>query len=90
MCMFWDLHLNWDHMKNENVYPDLVTYGCFVDAYLERRLARNLSFALENMGTNRVPVIRTDPLVFEAIGKGDFHVSSENLLKSTKYKRCEN
>jgi hypothetical protein len=87
MCMFWDLHLSLDHMKNEHVSPDLVTYGCFIDAYLERRLARNLSFALEKMDTGRVPVICTDPLVFEAFGKGDFHVSSEALLESTKHKK---
>ncbi|KAF3330592.1 pentatricopeptide repeat-containing protein [Carex littledalei] len=62
-------------------------YGCFVDAYLERRLGRNLPFALEKMGTARVPVVRTDPLVFEALGKGDFHASSEILLESVKNKR---
>uniref|UniRef100_A0A0E0CEF8 Pentacotripeptide-repeat region of PRORP domain-containing protein n=1 Tax=Oryza meridionalis TaxID=40149 RepID=A0A0E0CEF8_9ORYZ len=47
MCMFWDLHLTADHMRRDGVAPDLVTHGCFVDAYLERRLARNLNFASE-------------------------------------------
>ncbi|XP_078157078.1 pentatricopeptide repeat-containing protein At3g42630-like isoform X3 [Carex rostrata] len=87
MCMFWDLHLSVNHMKSERVGPDLVMYGCFVDAYLERRLGRNLPFALEKMGMGRVPVVRTDPLVFEAFGKGDFHTSSEILLESVKNKR---
>ncbi|XP_026656269.2 pentatricopeptide repeat-containing protein At3g42630 isoform X2 [Phoenix dactylifera] len=84
MCMFWDLHLSIEHMKHEGVIPDLVTYGCLVDAYLERRLGRNLSFALEKMNAESAPVMLTDPLVFEAIGKGDFQSSSETLLESTR------
>ncbi|KAJ3690300.1 hypothetical protein LUZ61_019464 [Rhynchospora tenuis] len=87
MCMFWDLHLSLDHMKHEGVDPDLVTYGCFVEAYLERRLGRNLSFALEKMDTGQVPMVRTDPLVFEAFGKGDFHASSEVRLESARHRK---
>ncbi|KAJ4801935.1 Pentatricopeptide repeat-containing protein [Rhynchospora pubera] len=87
MCMFWDLHLSLDHMKHEGVHPDLVTYGCFVEAYLERRLGRNLSFALEKMDTGRVPMVCTDPLVFEAFGKGAFHASSEVLLESARHRK---
>jgi hypothetical protein len=34
MCMFWDLHLSAEHMRRDAVAPDLVTHGCFVDAYL--------------------------------------------------------
>ncbi|KAG1326317.1 Pentatricopeptide repeat-containing protein [Cocos nucifera] len=84
MCMFWDLHLSIEHMKHEGVIPDLVTYGCLVDAYLERRLGRNLPFALDKMNAKSAPVMLTDPLVFEALGKGDFHSSSEALLESTR------
>ncbi|KAF3339013.1 pentatricopeptide repeat-containing protein [Carex littledalei] len=39
------------------------------------------------MGTGRVPVVCTDPLVFEAFDKGDFHASYEILLDSVKNKR---
>ncbi|KAI3510539.1 hypothetical protein L1887_17608 [Cichorium endivia] len=42
MSLFWDLHLSLDHMKHNGVVPDLVTYGCVVDAYLDRRLGKNL------------------------------------------------
>ncbi|KAJ3676819.1 hypothetical protein LUZ60_002543 [Juncus effusus] len=87
MGMFWDLHLSLDHMKNENVFPDLVTYGCIIDAYLHRRLARNLNFALDKMGPGRKPVMNTDPLVFEAFGKGDFHASCEILLESCEERK---
>ncbi|XP_068643837.1 pentatricopeptide repeat-containing protein At3g42630-like [Aristolochia californica] len=82
MSMFWDLHLSLEHMRHEKVSPDLVTYGCVVDTYLDRRLGRNLSFALERMDPNTVPVISTDPIVFEVFGKGDFHSTSEVLLES--------
>lgn len=84
MCMFWDLHLSIEHMRYERVVPDLVTYGCFVDAYLNRRLGRNLSFALDKMNVGSTPVVSTDPLVFEVFGKGDFHSSSEALLESSR------
>uniref|UniRef100_A0A0E0LV27 Pentatricopeptide repeat-containing protein n=1 Tax=Oryza punctata TaxID=4537 RepID=A0A0E0LV27_ORYPU len=47
MCMFWDLHLTADHMHRDGVMPDLITHDRFVDAYLERRLARNLNFAFD-------------------------------------------
>ncbi|KAL6013082.1 hypothetical protein ACLOJK_003572 [Asimina triloba] len=84
MSMFWDLHLSIEHMKYEKVAPDLVTYGCLVDAYVNHRLGRNLSFALDSMNVADSPVILTDPLVFEAFGKGDFHLTSELLLESKK------
>ncbi|XP_020110474.1 pentatricopeptide repeat-containing protein At3g42630 [Ananas comosus] len=83
MCMFWDLHLSIEHMKSERIVPDLVTFGCFVDAYMGRRLGRNLYFALEKMNAKSAPVVSTDPIVFEAFGKGDFHASSEDLIQST-------
>uniref|UniRef100_A0A1D1Y2S3 Pentatricopeptide repeat-containing protein At3g42630 n=1 Tax=Anthurium amnicola TaxID=1678845 RepID=A0A1D1Y2S3_9ARAE len=87
MCMFWDLHLSIDHMKHEGVIPDLVTYGCLVDMYLGRRLGRNLPFVLSKMDAGSDPLVLTDPLVFEAFGKGDFHASSEALLESNGQRR---
>ncbi|CAO2207282.1 unnamed protein product [Urochloa humidicola] len=87
MCMFWDLHLTADHMRRDGVAPDLVTHGCFVDAYLERRLARNLTFAFNRLDGNAEPVVATDDIVFEAFGKGGFQASSEALLEGTAGKR---
>ncbi|KAK1276544.1 Pentatricopeptide repeat-containing protein [Acorus gramineus] len=86
MCMFWDLHLSLEHMKHVGVVPDLVTCGCVVDAYLERRLGRNLSFGLEGLDLGRHPVILTDPIVFEAFGKGDFHLCSEAFLEPGRWR----
>ncbi|RLM75026.1 pentatricopeptide repeat-containing protein [Panicum miliaceum] len=77
MCMFWDLHLSAEHMRRDGVAPDLVTHGCFVDAYLERRLARNLTFAFDRLDGNAEAVVATDGIIFEAFGKGGFHASSE-------------
>ncbi|KAI3849458.1 hypothetical protein MKX03_033750 [Papaver bracteatum] len=82
MSLFWDLHLSLEHMKHEKIVPDIVTYGCVVDAFLERKLARNLDFALSKMNLDSSPFVSTDPLVFEVFGKGDFHSSSEILLES--------
>ncbi|KAL6646183.1 hypothetical protein ACP70R_017791 [Stipagrostis hirtigluma subsp. patula] len=87
MCMFWDLHLSAEHMRRDGVAPDLVTHGCFVDAYLERRLARNLTFAFDRLDGGAEPVIATDSIIFEAFGKGGFHASSEALLEATGGKR---
>lgn len=84
MSMFWDLHLGIQHMKHENVDPDLVSYGCIVDAYMERRLGRNLRFVLEKMEVDASPRVLTDQLVFEAFGKGDFHMNCEAFME---YKR---
>ncbi|WOL06501.1 pentatricopeptide repeat-containing protein [Canna indica] len=83
MAMFWDLNLSIEHMNHKGVTPDLVTYGCIVDAYVERRLAKNVAFALGKMKVESSPVLLTDPLIFEVFGKGDFHSSSEALLEST-------
>lgn len=87
MHLFWDLHLSIEHMKHKGVVPDLVTYGCFVDAYLDRRLGRNLSFVLDKMNVESSPVILTDPLVFAAFGKGDFHSSSESFLEARRIRK---
>ncbi|KAJ7969461.1 Pentatricopeptide repeat-containing protein [Quillaja saponaria] len=81
MYLFWDIHLSLEHMKHVNVVPDLVTYGCVVDAYLDRRLGKNLDFALNRMTLDDCPEVLTDPLVFAALGKGDFHLSSEAFLE---------
>ncbi|XP_059318510.1 pentatricopeptide repeat-containing protein At3g42630 isoform X2 [Lycium ferocissimum] len=86
MSLFWDLHVTLEHMKHEKVVPDLVTYGSVVDAYLDRNLGRNLDFALQKFNKNDCVTIATDPLVFEAMGKGDFHLSSEARLEFSKKK----
>uniref|UniRef100_A0A0D9X9U9 Pentacotripeptide-repeat region of PRORP domain-containing protein n=1 Tax=Leersia perrieri TaxID=77586 RepID=A0A0D9X9U9_9ORYZ len=89
MCFFWDLHLTADHMRRDGVAPDLVTHGCFVDAYIERRLGRNLGFAFDRLagggggGGGGEPAVETDGIVFEAFGKGGFHASSEVLMEAT-------
>ncbi|XWS08116.1 hypothetical protein CRYUN_Cryun41cG0051700 [Craigia yunnanensis] len=87
MSMFWDLHLSLEHMKHECIVPDLVTYGCVVDAYLDRRLGRNLDFALNNMNADDSPLALTDPLVFEALGEGDFHSSAEAFMEFKRQKK---
>ncbi|XP_004240282.2 pentatricopeptide repeat-containing protein At3g42630 [Solanum lycopersicum] len=84
MSLFWDLHVTLEHMKHEKVVPDLVTYGSVVDAYLDRGLGRNLDFALRKLNTNDCVTVATEPLVFEAMGKGDFHLSSEARLEFSK------
>jgi pentatricopeptide repeat protein len=81
MSLLWDLHLSLEHMKHEKITPDLVTYGCFVDAYLDKRLGRNLNFALNKMNLDDCPVVLTDSFVFEVLGKGDFQSSSEAFLE---------
>ncbi|KAK6131748.1 hypothetical protein DH2020_034545 [Rehmannia glutinosa] len=86
MSLLWDLHLSLEHMKHEAVVPDLVTYGCVVDAYLDRRLGRNLKFALQKLDWDDSVLILTDPLVFEVMGKGDFHSNSEVVMEYVKKK----
>lgn len=86
MSLFWDLHVSLEHMKHEKVVPDLVTYGCVVDAYLDRRVGMNLDFALSKMNVHDSVRVATDPVVFEVLGKGDFHSSSESFLEFKKWK----
>ncbi|KAJ4890469.1 Pentatricopeptide repeat-containing protein [Raphanus sativus] len=81
MALFWDLHLTLEHMRRLEIVPDLVTFGCVVDAYVDRRLGRNLEFVYNRMNVDDSPVVLTDPLVFGALGKGDFHLSSEAVLE---------
>ena len=81
MALFWDLHLSIEHMRSEKVVPDLVTYGCVADAYLDRRFGRNLEFVLNKMDVDDCPRLLTDPFVFEVLGKGDFHLSSEAFME---------
>ncbi|EOA12253.1 hypothetical protein CARUB_v10008023mg [Capsella rubella] len=81
MALFWDLHLTLEHMRRLNIVPDLVTFGCVVDAYMDRRLARNLEFVYNRMNLDDSPAVLTDPLAFEVLGKGDFHLSSEAVLE---------
>ncbi|XP_074308591.1 pentatricopeptide repeat-containing protein At3g42630 [Silene latifolia] len=87
MNLFWDLHLSLEHMRHENVVPDLVTYGCVVDAYLNKRMGRNLDFALNKMiNLDERPSVETEPFVFEVMGKGEFHSSSEAFMEFNKHK----
>ncbi|KVI11868.1 Pentatricopeptide repeat-containing protein, partial [Cynara cardunculus var. scolymus] len=86
MSLFWDLHLTLEHMNHNGVIPDLVTYGCVVDAYLDRRLGRNLEFALRKMNVKDPALVSADPIVFEVMGKGEFHSSSEALLEFKRLK----
>ncbi|KAG2664921.1 hypothetical protein I3760_16G105000 [Carya illinoinensis] len=81
MSLLWDLHLSLEHMRHEQISPDLVTYGCFVDAYIDKGLGRNLNFALNKMNLDDSPLLLTDPFVFEVLGKGDFQSSSEAFLE---------
>ncbi|KAF5178734.1 Pentatricopeptide repeat-containing protein, partial [Thalictrum thalictroides] len=81
MSLFWDLHVSLEHMRHEQVNPDLVTYGCIVDTFLDRKLGRNLNFALNKMNIDDSPFVSTDLLVFQVFGKGDFQSSSESLLE---------
>ncbi|GMG99124.1 hypothetical protein Nepgr_000964 [Nepenthes gracilis] len=82
MNLFWDLHLSLEHLKNENIVPDLVTYGCVVDAYIDKRMGKNLDFALDKMcNLDDPPLVATEPLVFEVLGKGDFQSSSEAFME---------
>lgn len=88
MNLFWDLHLSLDHMRHENVVPDLVTYGCVVDAYMDRRMGRNLDFALKKMiNLEECPSVATEWFVFEVMGKGEFHLNSEAFMEFDKHKR---
>ncbi|XP_022937749.1 pentatricopeptide repeat-containing protein At3g42630 [Cucurbita moschata] len=87
MDLLWDLHLSLEHMKHVKIEPDLVTYGCVVDAYVDRRLGRNLEFVLSKMNPDQPPISLTDPFVFEALGKGDFHMSSEAFMQFQKQKK---
>ncbi|CAK9325866.1 unnamed protein product [Citrullus colocynthis] len=87
MDLIWDLHLSLEHMKHMKIEPDLVTYGCVVDAYVDRRLGRNLEFVLSKMNPNQPPMSLTDPFVFEALGKGDFHMSSEGFMQFQSQKK---
>ncbi|XP_047322109.1 pentatricopeptide repeat-containing protein At3g42630 isoform X2 [Impatiens glandulifera] len=85
MGLFWDLHLSIDHMKHEGVVPDLVTYGCIIDAYLDRRMGRNLDFCLGKMNTKDSVQVRMDSYVFEVMGMGDFHSTAELFLEFRKW-----
>ncbi|CAB4292577.1 unnamed protein product [Prunus armeniaca] len=82
MSLLWDLHLSLEHMKHEKVVPDLVTCGCVVDAYLERRLGKNMYFALNKMNLDDSPLILTDPFVFEVLGKGTFMQAQRHFWSS--------
>nr|GEW66721.1 pentatricopeptide repeat-containing protein At3g42630 isoform X2 [Tanacetum cinerariifolium] len=79
MSLFWDLHLSLEHMNHNGIFPDLVTYGCVIDVYLDRKLGRNLDFALRKINVKDSPVVMTDQIVLDVLGKGDFHSSSRHF-----------
>lgn len=83
MKMFWDLHVTVLHMLSEGVSPDLVTFGAVVDAYIDGRLPfRKMFEALDELQMKGLtPDVRTDLMVFEVFGKGDFQRSSEILMQ---------
>lgn len=85
MLMFWDLHVTVLHMHSVGVAPDMVTFGAVVDAYINGRMRFQKMFeALDELRMKGLaPDVRTDPMVFEAFGKGDFHNSCETLLQIT-------
>lgn len=90
MEMFWDLHVSVLHMQHMNISPDLVTFGAIVDSYLNGKMANKLSLALSQIGMhNLYPNALTDPLVYEAFGKGDFHANAEKLLQYSDQKHRE-
>ncbi|GMP84317.1 hypothetical protein CsSME_00037887 [Camellia sinensis var. sinensis] len=79
-------------MVEAGFHPDLTTFNiralafskmsfCIVDAYLDKRLGMNLDFALSKMNVHASPQVFMDPFVFEVLGKGDFHSSSEAFLE---------
>lgn len=82
MQMFWDLHVTLIYMRKAGVAPDLVTFGAIVDAYISGRARFHKMFEeLDELQMKELcPDVRTDPLVFEAFGKGDFQSSSEMLM----------
>lgn len=82
MQMFWDLHVTLIYMHKAGVAPDLVTFGAVVDAYISGRARFHKMFEeLDELQMKELrPDVRTDPLVFEAFGKGDFQSSSEMLM----------
>ncbi|KAJ7546615.1 hypothetical protein O6H91_08G047000 [Diphasiastrum complanatum] len=83
MQMFWDLHVTVLHMQSMSVMPDLITYGAVVDAYVAGNLQPKLSNALKEMQMfQSFPEVRTDEMVFEAFGLGDFHKYCTKFLSS--------
>ncbi|EPS70737.1 hypothetical protein M569_04022 [Genlisea aurea] len=84
MSLLWDLEVSLEQMKHDGVVGDLVTYGCVIDAYMDRKLGGNLEFGLRGLDWSDGVRVWTDPMVFEAMGKGEFHSSSEKLMEYWK------
>ncbi|XP_002966251.2 pentatricopeptide repeat-containing protein At3g42630 [Selaginella moellendorffii] len=84
MQMLWDLHVLVQHMRAESVRPDLVTYGALVDAYAIARLLPRLPEQLDELDmADTIPDVRTDPLVFQAFGRGRFHAFCDAYVRSS-------
>ncbi|KAH7439281.1 hypothetical protein KP509_04G053500 [Ceratopteris richardii] len=84
MKMFWELHAVLVRMRRAGITPDLVTFGAVVDCYISGRERFQKMFKeLDELGLKECcPEVGTDPLVFEAFGKGDFQTSSETLMQA--------
>jgi hypothetical protein len=81
MEQFWNLRVTVLEMQSNGVAPDLVTYGAVVDAFVAFRLQSRLPEALKEMRTiDLVAEMRTDSLVLEVFGKGDFYIACEDLV----------
>ncbi|CAN5961332.1 unnamed protein product [Sphagnum jensenii] len=81
MEQFWNLRVTVLEMQSSGVAPDLVTYGAVVDAFVAFRLQSRLPEALKEMRTiDLVAEMRTDSLVLEVFGKGDFYIACEDLV----------
>ncbi|BBN00143.1 protein MpPPR_6 [Marchantia polymorpha subsp. ruderalis] len=80
MKMFWDLRVTVLEMQHLAVVPDLVTYGAIVDAYVGAGLTEKLPEAMSEMlNLDGLADVRTDALVFEAFGRGEFQLCCEAL-----------
>ncbi|KAI5071544.1 hypothetical protein GOP47_0013795 [Adiantum capillus-veneris] len=83
MKMLWEIHALLLRMRKMGIAPDLVTFGAVVDAYVfGREKFQKMFMELDELGLKaHCPDVRTDPLVFQAFGKGDFQSSSETLMQ---------
>ncbi|MCO5581980.1 hypothetical protein L7F22_035869 [Adiantum nelumboides] len=83
MKMLWEIHALLIRMRKLGMAPDLVSFGAVVDAYIfGRERFQKMFMELDELGLkSHCPDVKTDPLVFQAFGKGDFHSSSETLMQ---------
>ncbi|XP_024370334.1 uncharacterized protein [Physcomitrium patens] len=83
-----DLHQLIVTMQDNGIAPDLVTYGAVIDVFTEEKLRPNLLEELvEFRNLDVAAEVETDPLVFEVLGKGRFHVACEKLARNMEGER---